>query len=378
MDPGPPPRHDTRLLELDGLRGWASLAVVIYHFGWELFGVLHPGVRNLATGLFNGELAVCLFFVLSGEALSVGAFGPAPLRAIRNVALKRYLRLSLPIAVATLVVLALMRLGWVWNVPAGARIGRPEWLGEWLRFDPTLRWAFGYSAAAVYADPPRPLAWSPFLWTMRVELLGSGLVFATLLAARGLKRPPALLAVPAALALLAFPPTRHFGGFLVGVCLAQWRAGGGLAAVRDARWTAACSGAAGAALWALSSRLALAGREDLQMLVAAPLAAAVFLNRPACAFLRRPLSLQLGRLSFPLYLMQFPVLVSLTSGLVCRAARLDGATCLGVATVSVVACLAAAAVFSPVEDLTRRVNRRLVRAVDALGASRRRLRPRSA
>lgn len=42
-----------RLHYLDGLRGWAALAVVVFHATWESFKDYTPGVRTSAPGLVN-------------------------------------------------------------------------------------------------------------------------------------------------------------------------------------------------------------------------------------------------------------------------------------------------------------------------------------
>lgn len=50
---------DGRLHYLDGLRGWAALAVVIFHSTWELFGAYTPRIRIRALSLAtDGDLAV--------------------------------------------------------------------------------------------------------------------------------------------------------------------------------------------------------------------------------------------------------------------------------------------------------------------------------
>lgn len=356
------PAAPGRMHTLDGLRGWAALAVVVHHCVWETFGALHPGFRNLLTGVLNGELAVDVFFILSGAALSAPAFQTDPGAALRTLAARRYLRLTLPIAATSAVVFVLMAVGLTVNVSAAALLGREDWLGAWLRFAPTPEALVRYSLIGAYLDLDRGAAFDPFLWTMRIELQGSVLVFALLWLAGRSGWTLHRLALPSALLLLAWPPARHLAGFPIGMLLAQaWRDGALEArAPRRAAWTDAAVGAAALGLLILSSLAALRGAQGLQMLLAAPLAFAVFRQPTARHLLASPLSRRLGRLSFPLYLMQFPVLATLTSGLVLRFGAQEEATALAIAAVSVVACLGAAVLFEPVETLTRRLNARLV------------------
>jgi peptidoglycan/LPS O-acetylase OafA/YrhL len=102
--------------------------------------------------------------------------------------------------------------------------------------------------------------------------------------------------------------------------------------------------------------------------VVALIAMATFLmvlrSGPILRFLSLPVSQWLGRLSFPLYLIQISIIVSLTSGLIVFFGAngiLTPLTALGIALVSVVACLIAAQLFMPVErftlDLASRVGR---------------------
>jgi peptidoglycan/LPS O-acetylase OafA/YrhL len=93
---------------------------------------------------------------------------------------------------------------------------------------------------------------------------------------------------------------------------------------------------------------------------------AVFCNRTLCAAFRCRVSRWLGRLSFPLYLIQFPVLVSVTSYAICLAAArgsLHGWVLAAIGTGSLLVCLAAAWAFTPVERLTQWVGHALAAGV---------------
>jgi peptidoglycan/LPS O-acetylase OafA/YrhL len=167
---------------LDGVRGWAALSVVFFHVFWEIFGALVPAFRNPVTGfLFDGELAVCVFFVLSGEALSAAFFAGKGDASTIRLAIKRYPRLATPILAASLVVFALDRLGLVFSHEAALIVHRAGWMGAWLPTSPTFVDTLRYALVDVFTSAGADRAINPALWTMRVELPGSFIVFAILL-----------------------------------------------------------------------------------------------------------------------------------------------------------------------------------------------------
>ncbi|MBV1824216.1 acyltransferase family protein [Komagataeibacter oboediens] len=57
---------------LDGIRGIASLSVVIFHFFHEALGSFVPVFRSrIFYTIFDGHEDVMIFFILSGDALSI-------------------------------------------------------------------------------------------------------------------------------------------------------------------------------------------------------------------------------------------------------------------------------------------------------------------
>ena len=348
-----------RLDVLDGVRGWCALSVVFFHVFWEIFGVLAPGFRNPVTGfLFDGQLAVCVFFVLSGDALSAAFFAGKGDAATVRLAIKRYARLATPILAASLVVFALVRLDWVFSQDAAPIVGRAVWMGAWLQVPPTFADALQYSLLDVFtgANPDRAI--NPMLWTMRVELPGSFIVFALLLIWKWFSRPRALLLGLFAVSMAA--PTGSTANFLTcffaGVAFADWRARGVFAALeRRFVWLSLAGiGAIGAADGFMHVYSWRAGKPAFAIV----LVLAVYISPPLVAFFSGRLSRGLGRISFPLYLIQFPVLLSATSWLIVRAGAAGPPSLFaiwGISLASVAACLLAAIAFSPIESLTRRL-----------------------
>lgn len=167
-----------RLTELDGLRGWAALSVAMFHLYWESFGVVHPEIRNLVTGaLLNGSFAVSLFFVVSGAALSTPYLNGGGRAYVLSAAVRRYVRLALPIIFFAVIFYGLARAGLVVSNQAAPVLGREDWGGLTSTNAPSITDTVLFMVREVFigAVPGRDLL--PFLWTMPIEMLGSMLLF---------------------------------------------------------------------------------------------------------------------------------------------------------------------------------------------------------
>ena len=361
----------TRFHELDGLRGWAALSVVVFHLYWETFGLVMPGLRNLATAFFlDARLAVSLFFVLSGEALSAAYFAGKGEAAVVKLAVKRYTRLTIPIAATCLIVFALDRLHLTRNLEAARIVGREDWLGAFLQIPQSVGGYVSYALLDVYREVDPRAAVDPFLWTMRYEMAGSVLVFGVLLAFRHLPAPWMIL-LALALALMSNAGTAYLACFLFGIAFAAARVNGVFARIQDAPGSSLLSYGALAVLCSLDGLANLAGYTANPVLFTVPILFAASCNRGLCAALASRPSRFLGRLSFPIYLVQFPVLVAFTSGAIVYASAHGGlstASIWAIATLSLGLCLAAAVAFLPVEGLEKRVGDRLTRLLPAVPA----------
>jgi peptidoglycan/LPS O-acetylase OafA/YrhL len=346
-----------RLWELDGLRGWAALSVVLFHIFWETFGRVEPGFRNVFTGFFfHGRLAVCIFFVLSGEALSAGYFADKGIRSVVRLAVKRYFRLTIPILASCLIVYALMTAGLVANHQAATIVDRNDWLGDFLQFDANLKIMLRYALLDVYDVVNPSSAYNPFLWTMKIELLGSIIVFLVLFIEPYLKWPELTLGLAI---LLLFAARSFICCFLVGVLYAKARQGGLFMILRERKWPTFVS-------WTFIPLIALGdgllqisdmkNDDRTPILISIVLLWLIFSNKVFAGFFASGPSRLLGRLSFSLYLMQFPVLISLTSLLIVWAqnsGNLSTVVIWGIAIISAVACLLAAVLFDPIEQGTK-------------------------
>lgn len=97
--------NNQRYIEIDGIRGWAALSVVLFHFFPETFGVIFPFLHNPIFGFMSdGGLAVFVFFILSGDALSLSFFKTKDDKVITKIILARYFRLTFPIVISCFIV----------------------------------------------------------------------------------------------------------------------------------------------------------------------------------------------------------------------------------------------------------------------------------
>lgn len=172
-----------RILAFDGLRGFAAMVVVVFHY----LAMLHPEwVADYATSpallvdtplavFWNGPFAVSVFFVLSGFVMAAAAERRAPY-LIGNV-LTRYLRLAVP--VLTSVLLAYL---WLSLMPTAARdlaatLDAPS---RWLTYTeqaplPGLPAAIHDGLAGSFITGMS--GFNNVLWAMQIELVGSVLLF---------------------------------------------------------------------------------------------------------------------------------------------------------------------------------------------------------
>lgn len=377
-----------RIDEIDGIRGWAAFIVLLFHFVWELFGHLHPEIRSPYTKfLTDGPLAVYVFFLLSGDVLTTPKISNPANPGFDRTVLKRYFRLAGPILASCLVVYVLMRLGWVFNREAAVVVESPKWLGEFLNFEPGLFAMLYYGLAGVFFAHDSSQSYNAFLWPMAIELAGSMLIFAFAYALAEAKRVR-LIVLFAGFAI-AFLAVRYYALFFAGMLFAILRHDGFFDRIQASRWTylaplaivavAALDGisygmyadikatapinAAGGEIaaraaatiepaYALKSWLIAQAPDKVRTIFAVVLVFAIYSNRYLLNFFRNPVSAYLGRVSFPVYLIHFSVLVSFASFVVVRFAdqlRASLALCLLVAALCIVVSLLAAQLFYMVE-----------------------------
>lgn len=310
---GQPAAEPARAHYLDGMRGWAAVMVVLYHLLVEALGSVLPALRSsVIKPFFDGELAVSLFFVLSGTALSAPYFRRREFGDLLPVILVRYFRLTIPILMSCLLVYAVMKIGWIFNGQAGEILHRPDWLGSWLRFEPNAARMARFALIDVFGFVDGSASYNPFLWTMSLEMFGSLLVF-VLCAAHPYVGQSLRLHWWAAGFLLLMGA--YVGLFIVGFCMgASMHARTALARRPQGMAAAAyLPHAAIVVLVVLIQCISGHARHVLEMIEAVLICQVVYASAFWRGALSGPLSRWLGTVSFAVYWVQFPVIVSLFS-----------------------------------------------------------------
>jgi peptidoglycan/LPS O-acetylase OafA/YrhL len=355
-----------RAAEIDGIRGWASLIVLLFHAFREMLRGVIPGVDNpLLAPLFASDIAVSVFFVLSGDALSLGFFHSGQLGAIDRLVVRRYFRLTVPILMSCLLTYIIMKAGFDHHFEAARILGNRSWLGGFLDFSPSLYECLKYSLMKVYVAHTTGLSYNPFLWTMSIEMTGSMLVFVACYLWPRLKSGEQLC-IYLVIGLTALGS--FFSLFFAGLLFSHWRRRGvfeRLLLSRHHQYRAVLVAAVCIAVYVLAGSLNSTHEMVHRLLIPAlsmTLVFCAYTQRRLKAFFSGATSRFLGVISFPLYLLQFQVLISLMSWLTVRddAANrpLEHGALLGFAAITVAVTIAAAWVFS-------RIERMMLKAIDA-------------
>ena len=316
-----------KLVPLEGLRGIAAVIVMLGHM---VRGLVPPApgnldsLKNVHDWMLNGGAAVSVFFVLSGFILSLPFAKDRSLLRVGTALLKRWPRLAALTTIACLFSWGLIELSHGAYHQAAAVTGN-EWMGN--HFNAPLHghdisWLSAlrdglyrvYLFGDVKFDSP--------LWTMRIELFGSFAIFLAAPVLFGLKSwmlRLTAIAVAVALAGTTFPFT-YFSDFLAGTLLAMLFAEGKLPAISNG--LAAGMGLAGVYLFCFSAAEERAIYAPLKAVAAGELAhfawaasAALIIivllgNAAMRGFFSKSWAAWLGLISFPIYLLHVPIMLS--------------------------------------------------------------------
>jgi peptidoglycan/LPS O-acetylase OafA/YrhL len=366
---------ENRVYALDGLRGWAALSVVCFHLLWETFGQTNPYLRNpYSAFLIDGGLAVSLFFVLSGEALSNSYFSGRGVKSVISLIIKRYPRLVIPVLASSGLTALIVSAGLNYNLLAGQLINRPDWLGSWLSFTPTVAGTLRFAFYDVFININPRDSLVPFLWTMKIELAGSILILVLLLVCNNKLYGWYIVNSVFAILIVFYLGLNNvnignLACFIFGLYCAKIRHDGLFERLKLMSGIWAASSMLIGMLLFIDSILHGKNSGDLRTpLISMLLVACISVNTSAQNFLEGKLSRALGKISFPLFLVQFPVVISFTSWFIVYSS--SNGKFIGSVTVafmlSLMLCFVLAILFEPVEIFTKFFCRIFYRAVTLL------------
>jgi peptidoglycan/LPS O-acetylase OafA/YrhL len=324
-----------KLVPLEGLRGIAAAIVVLYHL---VLGFTHKGVGvvphghgfwdvlvQFGLGMLNGGAAVAVFFVLSGFILSLPFANDRRISRVLVAMLKRWPRLAALTTIACLFAWALIWASTHEYKHAAAAIGS-GWMathgnapltGHRLSFLGALK--EGLFNAFLYGD----VHFDSPLWTMRIELFCSFAIFLAapvLFAIQSWTLRLALIFVVMVLCGGVYPVT-YFSDFLIGTIVAMLYAEDRMPVFSN--WQAAVVGLVAIYLFSFTYEQKLLIHAPIKAIMpsgdtshfvwdgGAVLMILVLLGNPV---LRRVFSktwaVWLGLLSFPIYLLHGPIMLS--------------------------------------------------------------------
>jgi putative glycosyltransferase (TIGR04372 family) len=324
----------SRSTHLDGLRGIASAMVFFNHLALSVLpsiSTVSPDASGLpvliliglspVSVIWGGDLGVCIFFILSGYVLA--NFSQTSGLSFPAMVIRRYLRLAFPMVFSTVLAFVLLKAGMFYNKDA-AVISHSSWFAMWYQKPPNLSDAVLEGLWGAFTTGRS--AYNSNLWTMRLELVGSVALFLLYaLISRRLVRVPILITLtwflPDYYKLFAigsllfdltgqrdenhsdydFSVSTELGSlaiFACGIFAGGFPASGTQAGI-SSHWHR----------WLVDSGNAQAWHNLGASLIMFAVLRSTFLT----AVLRSRPCQFLGKISFPLYLIQIPVLCSFTA-----------------------------------------------------------------
>jgi peptidoglycan/LPS O-acetylase OafA/YrhL len=360
--------------EIDGIRGWAAFNVILFHFFRETFGKVYPYLHNeIFNFIFNGHFMVLVFFILSGDALSFSFFSNRKTDTTVRLAAARYFRLTFPILVSCMLIWLAMRMNLTFNIEASAIVDRKVWLGSFINFKQSFLSALQYSLEGVYFHNSEGRVYNPFLWTMPIEFLGSLIVFMNIFILQRQKNA-LLILIPQALFFLYF--SEYYFLFISGMILGYLRSINLFKTIHEMKLN-----------WMLLPlflflaffvfnfhleqaetifnmvTLGLVDSDSLLLVFALMIVFLCYSSNALVKFFSTRFSRFLGDISFPLYVFQFNVLVTITSFMIVHFNKngllVNGLYWMIIPIISILATIAIATVF-------RMVERKYLQGINAL------------
>ena len=163
---------------LDGLRGLAAFSVLLFHANvyiamalpWEVTGRTHQYLMRF----FNGNFAVCIFFILSGYVLSFAATKSDKYHHAGEMIIKRYFRLTPTVCVSVILAYFLWKTIGFYTSEMATYAPVFNWMAHEYQFKPSFLWALYEGLIGVYKGQN---SYNGVLWTINIEMFGSIIVY---------------------------------------------------------------------------------------------------------------------------------------------------------------------------------------------------------
>ncbi len=175
---------------IDGMKGIGAIMVYFCHFVYAFYyGAysLSPEHVHTRSGIelvlgrtplnffYNGNTAVCIFLVLSGFVLCLSYFKTKEQRRLREGAIKRYFRLMPMILAVNVMIFILMSLGLYRNRETAVITGSIAWFGGFNQFEPDFFGMLKESLAGCFIWGSND--YNGVLWTIPYLFLGALVVY---------------------------------------------------------------------------------------------------------------------------------------------------------------------------------------------------------
>lgn len=357
---------------LDGIRGWASLVVLIGHLMYVAIlttPILEFNKERLLTDissydflgfvsffivrfLTDGHLAVLIFFVLSGYALSLSHLNFKK-RDIPLATASRYFRLMIPVLFTTFVIYLLLKLNLFFNLDVLIPEGTSGLLHTIYTFDANIFNFFKFSLFDVWTNHKDISSYNIVLWTMKVELIGSLLIYGYLFIFRRSENPRWFIATIVTAILFIIRP--FYAAFMMGYLLAELNKKFSMDKINMAinpisfKYLIAFI-----FLVTVMSSALYRGSDHLTLLYASLIVYSVSYSANLITFFSNKISHFLGLISFPLYLVQIPIICSWSSYLYLQLSLLKFDPILSMIinlTSTLLLCILASRLLLPVENI---------------------------
>lgn len=348
-----------RLDYLDGIRGVGALTVFYYHLIVLFIGIPFPQYTALYKSvLLDGPLAVKVFFVISGMALSAASLRNPETPILPSLA-ARYFRLALPIFFTSLIAFTLMGFGLMYNEEAANTGISQHWLGSFYPMFPSIEGVLHFSFYEALMDYNTQTSYNSSLWTIPYEFAGSLAIYLMLLVINDPKRRR-LAAIVLFIALYA--NNTFIACFFAGYLLADLNR-----YLAAKKWTG--MNITGIALIVGASVLVSIFRPKTDLYwasIAILLVLGCTLSATMKTLLSNKIGRILGKISFPLYLSHIFVICSLSSYLYLELPKMGFGTksaFLINLTLSSFCAFSLAAALIPMETLVVSLSKKIGRSI---------------